>query len=156
MSRTGPDQDAGPAGGTTRGQRAAWLQWVARVWAEFAIVGYLLWQATTPAPVEGEGDYWERLVALGVVAIIVVGHLLSWRWEIQGATIMAVGGALATAVGGATAPLVDADVFRPAEDAGTAEGTGTVIWDALAADGSTAAGASVDLLARPLQVRSVV
>ncbi len=94
MSRTGPVQDAGLAGGTTRGRSATWLQWVARVWAEFAIVGYLLWQATTPAPVEGEGDYWERLVALGVVAIIVIGHLLSWRWEIQGATIMAVGGAL--------------------------------------------------------------
>jgi phosphodiesterase/alkaline phosphatase D-like protein len=67
---------------------------VARVWAELAIVGYLLWQATTPAPTEGQGDYWQRLAALAVVAMIVAGHLLSWQWEIQGATVMAVGGAL--------------------------------------------------------------
>jgi phosphodiesterase/alkaline phosphatase D-like protein len=59
-----------------------------------AIVGYLFWQATSPAPVAGEGGYWERLAALAVLAIIVVGHLLSWRWEIQGATVMAIGGSL--------------------------------------------------------------
>jgi phosphodiesterase/alkaline phosphatase D-like protein len=67
---------------------------VARIWAELAIVGYLLWQAGVASPIEGEAGYWERLAGLVVVAIIVVGHLLSWRWEIQGATVMAVGGAL--------------------------------------------------------------
>jgi phosphodiesterase/alkaline phosphatase D-like protein len=70
------------------------LRWVARVWAECAIVGYLLWQAAVPSPVAGEGGYWERLAALAILATIVVGHLVSWRWEIQGATVMAVGGAL--------------------------------------------------------------
>jgi phosphodiesterase/alkaline phosphatase D-like protein len=70
------------------------LRWVARIWAECAIVGYLLWQAAVPSPVAGEEGYWERLAALAVLATIVVGHLLSWRWEIQGATVMAVGGAL--------------------------------------------------------------
>jgi phosphodiesterase/alkaline phosphatase D-like protein len=70
------------------------LRWVARIWAELAIVGYLLWQATSPAPVEGEGGYWERLSALAVLTLIVVGHLISWRWEIQGATVMAVGGSV--------------------------------------------------------------
>ncbi len=69
-------------------------RWVARVWAELAIVGFLLWQASIPSPVRGEGDYWERLASLAVLALVVVGHLLSWRWEIQGATVMAVGGAL--------------------------------------------------------------
>ena len=37
-----------PAGVEGSGE---WLRWVARVWAEIAIVGYLLWEATTPAPV---------------------------------------------------------------------------------------------------------
>ncbi len=67
---------------------------MARIWAECAIVGYLLWQAAVPAPVEGEADFWERLAALVILGIVVVGHLASWRWEIQGATAMAVGGAL--------------------------------------------------------------
>ena len=40
------------------------LRWVARVWAECAIVGYLLWQAAVPSPVAGEEGYWERLAAL--------------------------------------------------------------------------------------------
>ena len=75
-----------------------WLRWVARVWAEIAIVGYLLWEATTPAPVRGEGDYWQRLAALVILALIVVGHLITWRWEIQGATVMAVAGALLAVV----------------------------------------------------------
>ncbi len=75
-----------------------WLRWVARVWAEVAIVGYLLWEATTPAPVRGEGDYWQRLAALVILALIVVGHLITWRWEIQGATVMAVAGALLAVV----------------------------------------------------------
>jgi hypothetical protein len=70
------------------------LRWVARIWAEVAIVGYLLWQATMPSPVRGEGDYWERLASLAVIIVIAVGHVVSWRWEIQGATVMAVGGAL--------------------------------------------------------------
>lgn len=70
------------------------LRWVARVWAEVAIVGYLLWQAAAPSPVRGEGDYWERLASLALIAVIAVGHVVSWRWEIVGATVMAVGGAL--------------------------------------------------------------
>jgi phosphodiesterase/alkaline phosphatase D-like protein len=74
------------------------LRWVARVWAEIAIVAYLLWEATTPAPVRGEGDYWQRLAALAIVALLVVGHLVTWRWEIQGATVMAVAGALLAVV----------------------------------------------------------
>ena len=88
MSGSGAAQHPGP-------QRSGeWLRWVARVWAEVAIVGYLLWEATTPAPVRGEGDYWQRLAALVILALVVVGHLITWRWEIQGATVMAVGGAL--------------------------------------------------------------
>lgn len=75
-----------------------WLRWVARVWAEIAIVGYLLWEATAPAPVRGEGDYWQRLAALVILALIVVGHLITWRWEIQGATVMAVAGSLLAVV----------------------------------------------------------
>jgi phosphodiesterase/alkaline phosphatase D-like protein len=71
---------------------------MARVWAELAIVGYLLWEATTPAPVRGEGDYWQRLAALVIVALLVVGHLITWRWEIQGATVMAVAGAMLAVV----------------------------------------------------------
>ena len=43
-------------------------------------------------PVRGEGDYWQRLAALIIVALLVVGHLITWRWEIQGATVMAVAG----------------------------------------------------------------
>ncbi len=74
------------------------LRWVARIWAELAIVGYLLWEATTPAPVRGEGDYWQRLAALVIVALLVVGHLITWRWEIHGATIMAVAGAMLATV----------------------------------------------------------
>jgi phosphodiesterase/alkaline phosphatase D-like protein len=70
------------------------VRWAARIWAEVAIVGYLLWQALTPAPVEGEGDYWQRLAGLAIVVLIVLGHLMTWRWEIQGATVMAVGGCL--------------------------------------------------------------
>lgn len=92
MSGAGADRDPGP-------QRSwEWLRWVARVWAEVAIVGYLLWEATTPAPVRGEGDYWQRLAALVILALIVVGHLITWRWEIQGATVMAVAGALLAVV----------------------------------------------------------
>lgn len=71
-----------------------WVRWVARVWAELAIVGYLLWQATTPAPTRGEGDYWERLAAIVILVVIIGGHLISRRWEIQGATVMAVGGSM--------------------------------------------------------------
>ena len=71
---------------------------MARIWAEIAIVGYLLWEATTPAPVRGEGDYWQRLVALVIVALVVVGHLITWRWEIQGATVMAVAGSMLAVV----------------------------------------------------------
>jgi phosphodiesterase/alkaline phosphatase D-like protein len=74
------------------------LRWVARVWAEIAIVAYLLWEATTPAPVRGEGDYWQRLAALVIVGLLVVGHLITWRWEIQGATVMAVAGAMLAVV----------------------------------------------------------
>jgi phosphodiesterase/alkaline phosphatase D-like protein len=70
------------------------LRWVARVWAELAIVGYLLWEAVGPAPVRGEGGYWQRLVGLTILVLILSGHLITWRWEIQGATIMAVGGAM--------------------------------------------------------------
>ena len=51
-----------------------------------------------PAPVRGEGDYWQRLAALVILALIVVGHLITWRWEIQGATVMAVAGALLAVV----------------------------------------------------------
>jgi phosphodiesterase/alkaline phosphatase D-like protein len=67
---------------------------VARVWAELAIVGYLLWEAVGPAPVRGQGDYWQRLVGLTILVLVLAGHLITWRWEIQGATIMAVGGAM--------------------------------------------------------------
>ncbi len=74
------------------------MRWVARVWAEVAIVGYLLWEATTPAPIRGEGDYWQRLAALVIVALLVAGHLITWRWEIQGATVMAVAGAMLAVV----------------------------------------------------------
>jgi phosphodiesterase/alkaline phosphatase D-like protein len=79
-------------------EESAGLRWLARVWAEIAIVGYLLWEATTPSPVRGEGDYWQRLAALVIVALLVVGHLISWRWEIQGATVMAVAGAMLAVV----------------------------------------------------------
>jgi phosphodiesterase/alkaline phosphatase D-like protein len=70
------------------------IRWVARIWAEVAIVVWLLTQAAVPSPVRGEGDYWERVASLATVAVIAIGHLISWRWEIQGATVMAVGGAL--------------------------------------------------------------
>lgn len=70
------------------------VRWIGRIWAEAAIVGYLLWQASVPSPVRGEGDYWERLASLAVVVVIAIGHVVTWRWEEQGAIVMAVGGAL--------------------------------------------------------------
>jgi phosphodiesterase/alkaline phosphatase D-like protein len=70
------------------------LRWVARIWAEAAIIVYLLTQAAVPSPVRGQGDYWERLGSLAVIVVIAIGHVVSWRWEIQGATVMAVGGSL--------------------------------------------------------------
>jgi phosphodiesterase/alkaline phosphatase D-like protein len=70
------------------------IRWVARIWAEVAIVLWLLTQAARPSPVRGEGDYWELVASLATIAVIAIGHVISWRWEIQGATVMAVGGAL--------------------------------------------------------------
>jgi hypothetical protein len=70
------------------------IRWVARIWAEAAIVLWLLTQAAVPSPVRGEGDYWERVASLATIVVIAIGHVISWRWEIQGATVMAVGGAL--------------------------------------------------------------
>ena len=70
------------------------LRWIARIWAEAAIIIYLLTQASVPSPIRGDGGYWERLASLAVIAIIAIGHVISWRWEIQGATVMAVGGAV--------------------------------------------------------------
>ena len=92
MSQASAQRDPGPE------RSGEVLRWVARVWAEIAIVGYLLWEATTPAPVRGEGDYWQRLAALVIVALLVVGHLITWRWEIQGATVMAVAGSMLAVV----------------------------------------------------------
>ena len=96
--RAGLQQPAGHRLQPGRYPSAEWLRWVARIWAEIAIVGYLLWEATTPAPVRGEGDYWQRLAALVIVALLVVGHLITWRWEIQGATVMAVAGSMLAVV----------------------------------------------------------
>ncbi len=97
-STTHPDPEAGLGATDNRSAitisdaRATTLRWVARVWVEVVIVGILAYAIFAGPPVVGAFAYWETIAALVAVVVMAIGHVLTWRWEIQGAFAITVGG----------------------------------------------------------------
>jgi hypothetical protein len=65
---------------------------VARILGVASCVVFLVWRIEHGIPANGEAGHWETLVQLVLLVLVAVGNFISWRWEIAGATVMAVGG----------------------------------------------------------------
>jgi hypothetical protein len=65
---------------------------LARALGVASVLAFFAWRVHNGIPANGEADYWETLAQLIVLGLIVLGNAISWRWEITGATIMAISG----------------------------------------------------------------
>jgi phosphodiesterase/alkaline phosphatase D-like protein len=67
-------------------------RFAARVLGVTSVVAFLVWRLEHGIPANGEAGHWEALVHLGLLGLVVLGNALSWKWEMVGATVMAIGG----------------------------------------------------------------
>ncbi len=92
----------------------------ARVLGAASVVLFAYWRLRQGIPAEGEAGHWEALVHMNLLGLVVAGNIVALRWEMTGATIMAVSGlGLAAVVGyqeppGTTIPLALAFFVPPA------------------------------------------
>jgi phosphodiesterase/alkaline phosphatase D-like protein len=65
---------------------------LARWLGAFSVLAFLVWRIEHGVPTRGEAGYWEALAQLLILGLVVLSNLISWRWEMLGATLMAVTG----------------------------------------------------------------
>ncbi|MCU0269369.1 MAG: alkaline phosphatase D family protein [Acidimicrobiales bacterium] len=75
-----------------------WTRATARAVGIVSVFGFFWWRIDQGVPANGELGHWEVLVQFVLLGGVVVGNFLSWRWEMLGATVMAVFGLSLTVV----------------------------------------------------------
>jgi hypothetical protein len=78
-----------PLNALTFSERAAWsVRMAARAWivAAVAILAFLAWRDGIPS--NPERGAWDLYAQLGLLALVIVGAVLAWRWEGAGATLI--------------------------------------------------------------------
>lgn len=70
--------------------RSPWLSVIARALAPLVVLALVILAQIQGLPHSGMAGYWETLAQAGLLAIYVLGWLLTWRWPMIGATILTV------------------------------------------------------------------
>jgi phosphodiesterase/alkaline phosphatase D-like protein len=65
---------------------------LARILGVVSLIAFLVWRIEQGIPPTGSTGHWEALVQIALLVLAAIGNLVSWRWEMTGATIMAVAG----------------------------------------------------------------
>ncbi len=66
-----------------------WIRRLSHYWSIAVPFGFLVWRILLGVPQLGEEGYFVVMAQVGLVTLYVVAALAAWKWEIQGATVMA-------------------------------------------------------------------
>jgi phosphodiesterase/alkaline phosphatase D-like protein len=65
---------------------------LARFLGAASVLAFVAWRIQHGVPARGEAGYWEAMAQFLILGVVAIGNVVSWRWEILGATIMALSG----------------------------------------------------------------